>query len=499
MGQYWVALLVTCALAVGTAVSARAEGIDVSVDWDKSVRVSNTTATLQVVVNPLIRRGSPIHERVFRELKSLGADQVRFVPWMPYPKLAVAELEPPSETEAFWDFSLIDPMVEDFFEATAGHSVMLNFSTIPQWMFKTDWHVGYPADPNEAYWAYEQGTELRDPTHKELGDYYARVISWYTRGGFVDELGRFRQSGHRFKIGTWEILNEPDAEHLMSVQQYTERYDAIAASIREVAPEMRFMGLSLMRPMFLTSYFEYFLNSSNHRPGTPLDWISYHFYATTKRGESIESQVRNLFSQADEFLKASEEIRAIRDRLSPDTRIAINELGTMRAEDLSNFKDLRSYSDAIPSRYWNLSAAVYAYAFGELAKSGTDLVGESQLVGFPGQFPSVSMVDWEDGLPNARYWVLKLLLDHYAPGDAIMESASTDSARVYALALVKPNGTRKLLLVNRSDSPQTVRIPAGINGWFEAVTPSADKPVFGKIPTSRSLDLEGLSVSIVTL
>jgi hypothetical protein len=36
-------------------------------------------------------------------------------------------------------------MTEDFMNATAGHSVILNFSTIPQWMFKTEKPVAYPA------------------------------------------------------------------------------------------------------------------------------------------------------------------------------------------------------------------------------------------------------------------------------------------------------------------------------------------------------------------
>ena len=59
-----------------------------------------------------------------------------------------------------------DPLTVDFLDATKGHSVVLNFSTIPQWMFKTENPVGYPADPDQAAWDYEQGTELRDPTLK---------------------------------------------------------------------------------------------------------------------------------------------------------------------------------------------------------------------------------------------------------------------------------------------------------------------------------------------
>ena len=36
----------------------------------------------------------------------------------------------------------------------------------------------FPDDPNQVYWKYTQGTELRDPTMKEAADYYARLLSW---------------------------------------------------------------------------------------------------------------------------------------------------------------------------------------------------------------------------------------------------------------------------------------------------------------------------------
>ena len=43
------------------------------------------------------------------------------------------------------------------------------------WLFKTDQPVTYPNDPNQVDWDYTQGTELRDPSGKELGDYYASL------------------------------------------------------------------------------------------------------------------------------------------------------------------------------------------------------------------------------------------------------------------------------------------------------------------------------------
>ena len=74
----------------------------------------------------------------------------------------------------------------------------------------------------------------------------------------------------------------------------------------------------------------------------------------------------------------------------------------------------------IPNSYWNLSGAMYAYVFGEVAKLSIQIVGESQMVGYPGQWPLVSMVDWNTGQPNARFWVLKLLRSNFGPGDKLV-------------------------------------------------------------------------------
>src|SRR5579863_4219434 len=113
------ALLVVLTLSWPSA--AQDEVIKFAVSWDKAVRISQTTPTLQVVVNPPLQRGTPVHDKTFQALHDLGADYVRYVPWLPYPKLGVAELEPPNDGKTFWDFSVIDPMTIDFLNATKGH------------------------------------------------------------------------------------------------------------------------------------------------------------------------------------------------------------------------------------------------------------------------------------------------------------------------------------------------------------------------------------------
>jgi len=174
------AFAVLC-LSIACVAAAQAPGPQTQIDWNKVVLVSKSTPTLQVVTNPMLNPGAPIHDGSFAALKALGADYVRYVPWLPYPKVAVAELQPPTKDKTSWDFTYIDPVTKDFLAATEGHSTIINFSTIPAWMFKTDKPVIYPDDPNKVFWDYTQGTELRDPSGKELGDYFGRLVSWYTQ------------------------------------------------------------------------------------------------------------------------------------------------------------------------------------------------------------------------------------------------------------------------------------------------------------------------------
>ena len=68
------------------AIQADEKPTQVTVDWAKVVRVSKTTPTLQVVVNPPLRRGATIHDSYFRALHELGCDVVRYVPWLALPQ-----------------------------------------------------------------------------------------------------------------------------------------------------------------------------------------------------------------------------------------------------------------------------------------------------------------------------------------------------------------------------------------------------------------------------
>ncbi len=424
----------------------------VTIRWDRPTTVSVTTPTLQVVVNPPLRPGQALGAAAYQALKDLGADDVRYVPWLPYPKLAVAELQPPTPQQTSWDFTLIDPMTKAFLAATAGHPTVMNFSTIPAWLFRTDKPVTYPDDPDTPYWNYTQGTELRDSSGAELGAYYARLVSWYVNGGFTDENGVRHVSGYHYRLPIWEVLNEVESEHAMTPEQYTARYDAIVSAIHDVSPTTRFMGLALAAPSSNPRWFEYFLNHANHRRGIPLDYISYHFYATPRPGEGPETWQYTFFDQADAFLNTVRYVEAIRQRLSPATKTDLDELGVILPGD-------NSPGDSVPPPriYWNACGSLYAYLFIALSRMRIDVVGMSQLVGYPSQYPSVSMMDWVQDKPNARYWVLKLIKDAFRPGDTLVATGS-GSADVAAQAFAAGDG-RRLLLANMRNHPVEIGVP----------------------------------------
>ena len=479
-----------------TACAASAQ-VDVRVDWNQLGPPTKTVITLQVVQNPPLLRGSAIHDNAWKSLRELGTEKTRLALWYPYPRLAVAELAAPTERATSWDFSQIDPIVEDFFAATENRSSVFTMSTIPTWMFKQADPGPVPANPAEVMWGYEVGDELRDPSGKEVADYYARVAQWYTQGGFKDEMGKTLSSPHHYKIAYWEILNEPEYEHALSIETYIRLYDSVAAAVWHVSPQTKFVGMSLAEPTRRPESFEKFLNPANHAPGTPLDAISYHFYAVPEPGESDEVQQYTFFARADAFLNSVRYIESIRKRLSPRTETHINEAGCIAADDLGQGPE--SMKHAPSAQYWNLCGAMFAYLYAGLAEQGIDVLGASQLMGYPTQFPSVSLLDWNTGLPNARYRVLELLHKNFGPGDRTVK-VSFKSSDVFVEGYVTAAGEKKILLVNKRNREAVVRMQ-GLSGATEA---HVDVHTGGNAIASRRLDADQVSlgpfaVSAVTL
>jgi len=118
-------------------------------------------------------------------------------------------------------------------------------------------------------------------------------------------------------------------------QQYVERYDAVTQAVLKVAPAMKFVGLALSSPSEAPKTFAYFLDPKNHQPGVPLDYISFHGYATPSGDETLDDWQYTFFDQASEFVSVTRYILQIRDLLSPSTKIMVDEAGSILNGDMS--------------------------------------------------------------------------------------------------------------------------------------------------------------------
>ena len=175
----------------------------------------------------------------------------------------------------------------------------------------------------------------------------------------------------------------------------------------------------------------------------------------------------------------------------------IDEIGAISADDASEGEP-GHVTKPIPDSFWNLCAAEYAYVYAGLAKLGVDGVGESALAQLPLFFPSVTMVDWNTGQPNARYWALKLLRDNFGPGDRITDT-TVSAPYVSASGFITPKGEHKVLLVNKRDKAFEVSLPNAAGATVQYVDQTTGSQPPGSIRlTGDILTLRGLAVAVVT-
>jgi hypothetical protein len=144
---------------------------------------------------------------------------------------------------------------------------------------------------------------------------------------------------------------------------------------------------------------------------------------------------------------------------------------------------------------------MFAYLYPQLVREGIDLIGAAELIDYPGQFAGATLVDWVTGKPNARYWVVKLLRDHFGPGDTLVQTDHPLQV-ISAQAFITAKGERKLLLVNKRDHEVTLALPvaAGARTKMDFVDPTTGfEPPGSRELTDRSVTLLPQAVAVITL
>jgi hypothetical protein len=123
-------------------------------------------------------------------------------------------------------------------------------------------------------------------------------------------------------------------------------------------------------------------------------------------------------------------------------------------------------------------------------------------VGYPSQFPSVSMMDYNNGKPNARYWVLRLIKDNFHAGDKLVTTTVQGSggADPPVVQAFQTQQGRKLLVVNRANEEKTVTLPPDFAGSSYAMVDEStgDDAPHTAMLSGANLTLAPFAVTVVT-
>lgn len=476
----------------------------IAIGWNDIIATSEVNATTQIGgAGP-----GPLHDKIYQELHAFYPEYPRWQLWGGGSKnanLGNAEPLPPKNGVTHWDFSAIDPSFTAFVHAVKGRQYLVDMAVTPNWMYA----------PNPDIGKSELGPLARVHTKRKLvvtpqvfADYYARAVSWWEKGGFTDEYGKWHASGHHFRIPYWEVLNERNMAG-MSPAEYTRLYDASVLAIRKVDPSMQFVGLALAHVWAYPKYITYFLSPKNHEPGVPLNAISLHFYAKYGPLDPHAVQVSTTFDQARRFINSIQYVDAIRDLLSPSTEIMVDELGTIIGTEAPQVpwpKDLRG---DVPF-HLRLSAAMYGFLYGSMAQLGVISAGQSSFGagsssgGRVGAYVADPMLT-ATGEPNIRYKVARLLMTEFPPGSKVVGSYTgvgiwRNPFPIYVQAYITPNGVRKVLIVNKRDVPDSAVIPEAKGGEIHYIAAGLGNSWYNeRVAKDDLVTLGGLEVAILTM
>lgn len=392
---------------------------------------------------------------------------------------------------------------------------------------------------------------LADPSGQQLGEYYSRILSWYSNGGFVDQ-GVHYQSGYNISFGYLEVLNEIDinphiyssSDPIVNARRYVAIYDGVTRSVRRDHPRMKFIGSCFSGPG-LAAHWAYFLDRSKHAPGTPWppEGVSFHAYVDIPGSSFVpfEKWGDMLFEQAVTVLNNARGSMQVIKAASPQTKVFANEIGICNTcSGALRFMNVASLRSANAS-WWNLHSALWAVMHGELVAMGVSMTGASGLLGYPtgppgspvgvpgpaptlgtifqpqvttlGNCPDMSLVDWETGLGNARLWTLRMVIDGLGTGEKRVlctrptnssTGAPWDKTGIYARAFAPADGanafpgpSNQALLISNTRNVSTGPV------YFGA--PFLSGSVVWKVETGRSgfdsvpYSTETLTSEVVTL
>ena len=180
----------------------------VSVTWENVTATTRAIATFHTPnsyawqrANPSSGRANPMSKVLYERLKAVGTDHIRYMQAQDNNGLSNLSVYPepyapdPRTNTTSWNMGGISDFVSDFCAATkhgdCSETIMF-VGPLPPWFFFA--HPGSESICNRTDSALCTGP-LADPSGRQAGEYYSRIVSWFTEGFLIDEYGHRHEGG----------------------------------------------------------------------------------------------------------------------------------------------------------------------------------------------------------------------------------------------------------------------------------------------------------------
>lgn len=364
----------------------------------------------------------------------------------------IVEPYPPTDAGCQWDFSELDKKLADELAVCDRDTFVYNIRTCPPWML--DKSASAPLFP---------GTSgvVKDKSYQQLADFCARVVAWYNKGGFADELGVFHRSGHYYGIRYWELLNEQDAgESAIYIQdgaEYARAFDAISRAIRAVDPLARCGGPAqscVPTERHDLTYLEQFMAHVQE----PVDFLSLHFYSDqsgllTPAGAQRLPDAKASMQAEQHYFSAIDDIG---DYLAAAMQLAARYGGLPVMLSETNVCLDEYFDEPLPSGAFSQGSYGVAW-FGSLyahaARAGIEVVQQYQFYSPAGRSThlknSLSYIDNQSGQPHMTYH-LACALQRWFPADGVILAADSCPEAELLAVMYPAQQCIRLLAVNKA-------------------------------------------------
>lgn len=314
------------------------------------------------------------------------------------------------------------------------------------------------------------------------GDGFLDKDQYEAFAAFCADLVRILNVEAELGIEYFEITNEKDGLYWIDAASRNEAgreadlaeiYLLAARAMKAVDPAIKTGGPSAMRPDRSEPLLKWAQLVQEQ-----LDFLSVHMYAS---GNTAEPDI-HIWDRTESFGKSARGLREALDAMSPDHHIELH---------VNEFNISWTWETREPRMVNHIGAVFDALAMVQLANAGVDMIHAwNECDGVYGKMDNAYTLR-----PSANVFHL---FNEYLVGD-VMKSASSRARQVVPFA-VAHNGTRSLLLINRTDQERVVDVsgvPGLENGAKWSVIDAKGFRENAPLNGGRSISLSPESVSVI--